>query len=94
MSTDPVDEVMSKVTANTNVKATKGKAADERVAKKLFNDKYYRSINIDLVKEEELAEKAREMVKKAEKKKKQDEEGAKKQEEYKAHLRGMRFRVD
>ena len=68
-------------------------AIEAQFKEKLMNQKYYRSVNIDVAKEEGIALDAKDEAKKK-------EEGSsggvpvKSPEDYKAILRGMGFKID
>ena len=101
---DPVGDVMQKLAK----KGAKGDAADvapEVLAKafdlpaakvkkeKLFNNKYYRTVNIDVTAEEQKALQAQAKLQKAVAQKKKEEEEDAKKLEMKKMLQGMGFDV-
>jgi hypothetical protein len=89
---DPLAEVMKKLDleASTTAEKTETVKVDKT---KLFNKKYYRSVNIDVTAEEKKQKETEEKAKRAEKKKKEDEEEKRNKEEVNKILKGMGFEV-
>lgn len=91
---DPIDEVMKKVKPQLSAdEITVSKTEVKQKKEKLFNNKYYRTVNIDVTAEEQRAKAAQEKILAAEKKKKEDEEAAQRKEDLKKVLQGMGFGV-
>lgn len=103
---DPIDEVMKKVkpqmkpAEEVTVSSTQVNGKKE----KLFNNKYYRTVNIDVTAEQQKAQEAEEKYRAAVEKKKAEEAAAHKKkndedaaaahkEEVKKMLQGMGFEV-